>query len=421
MSYIKRHLEDAMRRMEKMFAVLLVSGARQTGKTRLLRELYPHLTYVSLDDAGQYQEAAFNPGGFFNKYSPPLVVDEVQYAPNLFPYIKLIADGVITNGVHAETAAQITGPHKGLFFMSGSQQYLLMKNVSESLVGRIGILNLYGLSRREIFGQSFNKPFLPVDEYYRERKPGAVYQSYDKLWEAIHRGSYPELQNSEIDRESFYSAYVKTYIERDVRQLVNVGDELSFYQFMTAMAARNGQLLNYASIAEDIGLSLPTIKRWTSILLASNVIFLLQPYHTNMLKRAVRTPKLYFLDSGLVCFLSRWNTPEALERGAAAGAVFESYCIAEIIKSYANAGRDPSLYFYRDKEKNEIDLLIHENATLYPVEIKKYTDPRPDDTKAFKCIEKIPGLTRGSGGILCLCDRPLMLGEKDTAIPLGYI
>jgi predicted AAA+ superfamily ATPase len=289
------------------------------------------------------------------------------------------------------------------------------------LAGRIGILNLYGLSRREIARQSFNKPFLPVDGYFQERKAEAEYQKFDQVWAAIHRGCYPELQNPEIDWEIFYSAYVKTYIQRDVRQLVNVGDELSFYQFMIAIAARNGQLLNYASVAADVGVSLPTVKRWVSILQASNIIYLLQPYQTNMLKRAIKTPKLYFLDSGLVCYLSRWTSPETLERGAAAGAIFESYCIAEIIKSYANAGRDPLLYFYRDKEQNEIDVLISENGTLHPIEIKRYADPRKDDTKAFKYLENIPGLKRGPGGILCLCDRPLMLGKQDSAIPLGYV
>jgi len=278
MAYIKRHMEEALKQVEKMFSAVLVTGARQTGKTRLLRELCPYLSYITFDNPVQLNEALYDPGGFFNKYPPPVVVDEIQYAPNLFPYIKMIGDGVVNNGVHAETAGQILGSRKGLFYMSGSQQYALMKNVAESLVGRLGVLNLYGLSRREIAGTEFSTPFLPVDGYFEERKKTVEHQSYTKVWEAIHRGSYPELQNSEIDWEFFYSAYVKTYIERDVRQLVNVGDELSFYQFMTAMAARNGQLLNYDAVAKDIGVSLPTVKRWTSILLTSNIVYLLEPY-----------------------------------------------------------------------------------------------------------------------------------------------
>ncbi|GHV73682.1 ATPase [Spirochaetia bacterium] len=408
--YIKRHLEFAIERAEKMFAALLISGARQTGKTRLLRERYPRLPYVTLDDPVQHQEAVNNPGGFFETHVPPVVVDEIQYAPELFRYIKMIADGV-HDGKRK----------KGLFFMSGSQQYVLMKNVSESLAGRIGILNLLGLSRREIEDIDFRLPFLPSPDYFAERKSSVSGSNSKDIWEAILKGCLPELQNPDTDRELFYSAYVKTYIERDVRQLVNIGDELAFLKFMTAMAARTGQLLNYTSIAQDIGLSVSTIERWVSILRASNIIYLLQPYHTNMLKRAIRTPKLYFLDTGLVCYLSGWNTAMVLERGAAAGAIFETYCIAEIIKSYTNTGREPPLYFYRDKEQHEIDVLIAENGTLYPLEIKKHASPRPEDLHAFRYIEHIPGTIRGPGGLICLYPSLTSLGEKDKVIPLGYV
>jgi predicted AAA+ superfamily ATPase len=409
-------MESAVRHLAKSFAVVLVTGSRQTGKTSLLQELYSALPYVTFDNPVQYNESVADPLGFFGKYVPPAVLDEIQYAPHLFPYIKMMADGVYGKGRYGDRKRR-----KGLFFMSGSQQFVLMKNVSESLAGRIGILNLHGLSRREIAGNVFTKPFLPTKEYFKSRKPSVTNEDHKTIWEAIQRGCLPELQNPKTNREAFYSAYVKTYIERDVRQLANVGDELSFYQFMTAMAARNGQLLNYAAVAQDIGVSLPTIERWTSILRTSNIIFLLQPYHNNILKRALRTPKLYFLDTGLVCYLSGWNTPQVLERGAAAGAIFESYCIAEIIKSYANAGREPALFFYRDKEQNEIDLLIHENGTLYPVEIKKHATPRPEDIKAFRRIEKIPGIIRGPGGLICLYDDLAALSKEDMAIPVGYI
>jgi predicted AAA+ superfamily ATPase len=421
MEYIHRHLETALKRTEKMFAALLVTGSRQTGKTRLLRELYSSLRYITLDNPVQYNEAMTDPDGFFKKYPPPAVLDEIQYAPALFTQIKLIADGIVTNGVHAVTASEISGAHKGLFFMSGSQQYSLMKGVSESLAGRIGIFTLYGLSRREITGINFNEPFLPVEDYFKKRAPLVGRQAYTEVWKNIHRGSYPEMQDEGIDWEAFYSAYVRTYIERDVRQLVNIGDEHAFYQFLIAMAARNGRILNYSSIANDIGLSMPTVKRWTSILLASNIIYLLQPFRNSSLKRSLGTPKLYFLDTGLAAYLSGWNTPEVLERGAEAGHLFESYCIAEILKSYSNAGKEPFLYYYRDKEQHEIDLMIFQNATLYPLEIKKHSSPRPSDIRAFSCLDKIPGIKRGPGGVICLYDQLSLLGKTDRVIPLDYI
>jgi predicted AAA+ superfamily ATPase len=416
MDYIQRHIEEAVKKTGKLFAALLISGSRQVGKTWLLKNLYPKLPYVTLDAPGRLDEALNDPAGFFKKYKPPLVIDEIQYAPSLFRYIKLMADGVYTEGAYTDGQRR-----KGLVFMSGSQQYVLMKNVSETLAGRIGILDLYGLSRREIQGVNFKRPFLPAEAYLKAREKTLITQPYNDIWAAIVRGSLPELQDPQMPWDVFYSAYVRTYIERDVRQLSNVGDGLVFYKFMTAMAARSGQLLNYASVAEDIGVSIPTIDRWTSILQASNLIYLLEPYHTNILKRAVKTPKLYFLDTGLICYLCGWNTPQVLERGASAGPIFESYVISEIIKSYANTGRTPRLYFYRDKEQNEIDLLLYENGTLYPIEIKKHSNPRLDDIKAFKYIENLPGIVRGPGGVISLYEESLMLTKKDKAIPLGYV
>jgi predicted AAA+ superfamily ATPase len=232
----------------------------------------------------------------------------------------------------------------------------------------------------------------------------------------------PAMAAEGMDWQLFYAAYVKTYLERDVRDLAQVGDEVKFLKFMTAAAAMTGQLLNHASLARDAGVSQPTAERWLSVLRASNLVYFLQPYHNNVIKRAVKTPKLYFLDTGLAAYLTRWNTPEVLQHGAMAGAFFESFVVAEILKGYANAGvLDPSLYFYRDKEQTEIDLLIFRDQTLYPLEIKKHADPRAGDVKAFAVLDAIPGVTRGSGGLICLYDRPVPLTGEDTVIPLAYV
>lgn len=311
---------------------------------------------------------------------------------------------------------------KGQFFLSGSRQYQMMRNVSESLAGRIGILNLYGLSLRELYGIDYDLPFCPDRDYLEVRKSSPAPIDYSTVWELIHRGSMPAMAAEGMDWQLFYAAYVRTYLERDVRDLAQVGDEVKFLKFMTAAAAMTGQILNHASLARDAGVSQPTAERWLSVLRASNLVYFLQPYHNNVIKRAVKTPKLYFLDTGLAAYLTRWNTPEVLRHGAMAGAFFESFVVAEILKSYANSGvLDPPLYFYRDKEQNEIDLLLFRDQTLYPIEIKKHADPRAGDVKAFAMLDKIPGVTRGPGGLICLYDRPLPLLGEDSVIPLAYV
>jgi predicted AAA+ superfamily ATPase len=299
----------------------------------------------------------------------------------------------------------------------------MMKNVSESLAGRVGIVNLPGLSLREMAGLAFDQPFRPNSEYFAARKKELIHPPYSEVWKIIQRGSMPGMYGSEdMDWQMFYAAYTKTYIERDVRALTQVGDEIKFLKFMTAVAARTGQLLNLSSIAADTGVSPPTVERWISILQASGVVRLLEPYHNNTIKRAVKNPKLFFLDTGLAAYLTRWNTPEVLQHGAMAGAFFETFVVAEIFKSYLNAGiLEPPLYFYRDKEQNEIDLLIQQGTTLFPLEIKKYADPKPADIAAFAVLDKIPGMQRAPGGLLCMYDKLLPLKNEDMAIPLGYI
>ena len=299
----------------------------------------------------------------------------------------------------------------------------MMKGVSESLAGRIGLLTLLGLSLREMNDTAFDRPFIPTDDYFSERKEQLKAIEYDNVWETIHRGSMPELyENPDFDWRMFYGAYVRTYIERDVRELSDIGDTVKFTKFMVAAAASTGQLLNLASLARDAGISQPTAERWLSILVASNIVYLLSPYSNNITKRAIKTPKLYFLDTGLAAYLTKWNTPDVLKSGAMAGAFFESFVISEIIKSYYNKGiLEPPLYFYRDKDMNEIDLIIEENGTLYPLEMKKHADPTKKDINAFSLLDKIPNIQRGQGGVICLYDRLMTLKGEDKIIPVSYL
>jgi predicted AAA+ superfamily ATPase len=364
--------------------------------------------YVSLDDKMQLLNAAEQSGTFFKDNPPPVFMDEVQYAPNLFPQIKIILD---------------KEKKKGQFFLSGSQQFERMKNVSESLAGRIGILVLPGLSLRELCGVAFREPFLPTEKYFANRVKEKANISYDAVWSVIHRGSYPELcANIEFDWQMFFAAYVKTYIERDVRALAQVGDEVKFMQFMTAAASLTGQLLNKESLARDVGISPLTAERWLSILAASNLIHFLKPYHNNLTKRAVKTPKLYFWDTGLAAYLTRWNTAEVLKNGAMAGAFFETFVIGEIMKSYGNNGiLDLPFYFYRDRDGNEIDLLIETGGVMHPIEIKKHADPSKSDAAKFHILDKIPAVKRGSGGVVCLYDNLVTLSGNDRAIPVNLL
>ncbi|MDR2102086.1 MAG: ATP-binding protein [Treponema sp.] len=412
--YKPRHAEKTLARLAKNFGAVLVTGARQVGKTTLLKEFgkgfSPGLGYVTLDNPLTLNEALSEGSVFFKQHRPPLIIDEMQYAPGLFPYIKMIID---------------TEKAGGLFFMSGSQQFRMMKNVSESLAGRIGMVTLPAFSLREIQGISDDSPFLPEEGYFSRRGQTAVPLSYDELWGLIQRGAMPALNAEgpagEDEWNDFYTTYTKTYIERDVRDLAQVGNERQFMQFLTVAAGRTGQLLNLSSMAQDIGISASTAERWLSILIASHIAYLLRPFSLNISKRMVKTPKLYFSDTALVCFLLGWDNPVPLSRGPMAGALFETLVIGEVIKSYANAGREAPVFFYRDRDGKEIDLLIVRNGVIHPLEIKKHANPGPADIAAFGVTEKIQGYTRGSGGVICACEEPAILKGNDRVIPVSYL
>ena len=406
--YIKRHAEKTVEKLYEMFGAVLVAGPRQVGKTTMLEQITKGINYVSLDDPIVKSGVEEAGGTFFKDNPPPVFVDEIQKAPALFNQIKLILDK--THG-------------KGQFYMCGSQQFRMMKGISETLAGRIGLCTLLGFSLREMHGVKYDMPFIPTDDYLEERKKDVKNIEYNEVWNTIWRGSMPELySNPEYDWRLYYSAYVRTYIERDVRDLSEIGDTVKFTNFMIAAAASTGQLINVTSLARDVGISPTTAERWLSILVASNIVYLLQPYHNNVTKRAVKTPKLYFLDTGLAVYLTKWNSVEVLKNGAMAGAFFESFVISEIVKSYYNAGvSEPPLYFYRDKDMNEIDLVIEENGMLHPIEIKKHADPQKSDYKAFHLLEAIPNVKVGQGGIVCLYDNLISFGEKIKVIPVKYL
>ena len=411
MEYIRRSIEDIVLKSEKTFKSILVTGARQTGKSTVLQKLFPEKKYVPVDDPFIEEQAVEQPEMFMMLNPPPVIYDEVQRAPNLFRYIKIKCD---------------ESDKRGLFCLSGSQPLELMEGVSESLSGRIGIIELSGLSMREIKGDSFNRSFVPTMEYVQERSKSV--KPFDNIWEVIHRGGYPELQNPEVDWSVFYSSYIKTYLERDVRSLSAVQNLDDFRKFMIAVAARTGQMINYANIADEVGKDQSTIKRWLSVLEASGIIYLLEPFSSSVLKRAIKTPKVYFRDTGLAAYLTRWLTPETLANGAMSGAFFETFVISEILKSYSNRGIDyrycVSYYRGRDKKKtseNEIDLIIEENGTLYPVEIKRSSKVTADQTSAFSVLDGIPDKKSGMGAVICMCPQPGVLRENILQLPVWYI
>jgi predicted AAA+ superfamily ATPase len=405
--YLHRHIEGALLRRAAQKGAVVLTGSRQVGKTTLIENLVPQATKVTLDNTFLKESAISEPNSFLELYQTPLFIDEVQYAPQLFPYIKMALD---------------TSKRKGEYFLTGSQNFALMRDVSESLAGRAGILELYGLSLREIFEEEPSEPFIPNSEHIKSRIPCKHAVNAQKLWQIIHRGSLPELVlNSGYDWEDYYSDYVKTYIERDIRSLAQVASESDFLRFMTVCAAMTGQMLNLASLARDVGISQPTAKRWLSLLRTSNLIYLLRPYSNNAINRAVKTPKLHFLDSGLAAYLTRWLTAETLRAGAMKGHFFESFVLAEIIKSYANNGKEADLYFLRDGNGNEIDLLIHRDNTLYPIEIKAGSEPSVADTRAFSLLKRIPGITIGEGAVICMAKEILPLTKDVYVLPLWAI
>ncbi len=400
MIYIKRHAENTIIKISNMFKVVLIIGAPRIGKTSILKNLYPHISYINLNNS------------FIENLEDniPIILDNLQYKPNIFRDIKLICD---------------KNNNKGLYFLSGYHPLGLMNIVSDSLAGRIAIIELTPLSLREIMNDSFDIPFLPTMEYVLERKK--TVNKPENIWNIIHKGGYPELYSSNIEWNIFYGNYIRTYIERDVRTLSNVQDLETFRKFMIACAYRTGQMLNYSNIADEIGKDAKTVKNWISILEASGIIYILEPYHSNTLKRVIKTPKIYFKDTGLVAYLTRWLTPETLANGAMSGSVFETFVISEILKSYSNLGLDYRYFvsYYRGKDKSkkesEIDFIIEQDGILYPIEVKQSNKVSADMTSAFQVLDNIPGKERGMGAVICMCPAVGSLRDNILQIPVWYI
>ena len=408
--YITRHMEKPVMELNEQYPVLLLTGPRQVGKTTMLEHLIEvegkGRKKVSLDDLTLRELAKTDPKMFFQLYQPPLLIDEVQYAPELFPYIKIMVD---------------ERHQPGDFWLTGSQLFKMMEGVQESLAGRVALLHLSPLSQSEIMKRPPEPPFSLELPLLSERQNGRQMLNTPKVFQRIHQGGMPALVTGTYSNASiFYSSYIDTYMERDVRRLSNDIDSLKFLRFLRSVAARTSQQVNYKGSADDAEIDQTTAKNWLHVLEALGIIFLLEPYSNNVLKRTVSTPKLYFYDSGIVCYLTRWSSPETAMEGAMSGALLENYTVAEIIKTYQNAGQEPFLYYYRDKDAREIDLILERDGKLFPIEIKKMASPPKKLTKVFDLIDKSP-LQRGTGAILCMADQLGAFDQNNLIVPISLI
>jgi uncharacterized protein len=405
--YFKRTLENSIKKASESFPVVLVTGARQVGKTTVLKACEKDdRNYVTLDNPLLREFAKSDPELFLERYSTPLLIDEIQYAPELLPYIKMIVD---------------EKQEKGLFWLTGSQQFHLMKNVGESLAGRVAILNLLGFSQNEKLEKPERPGFIPNAEYFKVVRNDSAKLTLNEVYEMIYKGSYPAMNiAANTDWEMFYSSYLQTYIERDIRDLKAISDEQLFLKFIKIVASRTAQVLNYSDFANATGVSVPTIKSWISLLVTSGIIYLLEPYYNNISSRSIKSPKLYFFDTGLCAYLTSWSSAKVLEAGAMSGAFFETYVVSEIIKSYWHNGKRAPMYYYRDKDKKEIDLLIEYSGVLHPIEIKKTSKPDKAIIKQFDILNN-KNINRGEGGIICLSSEFIPLSKKDYIIPISYV
>ena len=397
--YYKRTLAASLRQATEFFKVVLLTGPRQVGKTTLFEHIRESgRTHVSLDDMDALMMAQEDPSHFFERFPPPVLIDEVQKAPGLFPYIKAIVD---------------TSKKKGQFWLTGSQQFHLMKNVSESLAGRVAILDLQGFSQSEKTKDATRPAFSPDIPLRTKRKAWTTQETFNVLV----KGSFPQLFDG-TPPALFYSAYVRTYVERDVREIINIANENAFVKFLKVMAGRTAQILNYNNVASDINVSVNTVKSWVSVLETSGLIYLLAPYSRNVTKRAIKTPKMYFLDTGLCCYLTGITTGELAMRHPMSGALFETYVVSEILKSYWHNGERPFAYFYRDTSGKEIDMILDRDGALWPIEIKQTATPHPTMAGAFPVLADAP---RGKGALICTAGKLISMGNDVNVIPASYI
>jgi len=410
--YYQRIAEQTIIKISKTFPVVLVTGPRQVGKTTLLTKIAEkNRMIVSLDNPTIRGLAKEDPELFLQRYKPPVLIDEVQYAPELFIYIKMYVDQHKNNGD---------------FWLTGSQAFHMMEDITESLAGRVGIVRLNGLSNAEI-QQAFHEEFVVDMRHLIQRKESSKPMDAIEVFDRIYKGSMPRLyENPEVDQEQYYESYIETYITRDIKELTKVSDEMLFLNFVRAVAARTASNVNFTELADEVGISAPTAKQWLSLLVTSGLVLLIQPFSNNALHRIVKTPRMYFMDTGLCAYLTGWNSPEVLERGAMNGAFFETWVVAEIYKSYTNMGKKPPLYFYRDSNNKEIDLLLYQNGTLYPIEIKKAAQPK-NATKNFSVLKKFADkensqkVFAGNGAVICLASDVIPIDRRNCYVPAWVI
>lgn len=409
MNYIPRAMEETFKRLTKEFPAVLLTGPRQIGKTTMLEKLMNeennNREYVTLDDLTEREIAKNDPKMFFQIHKPPVFIDEIQYAPELFSYIKIHIDKHRTSGD---------------FWLTGSQIFKLMKGVQESLAGRVCLLNMSYMSQSEIYGIPTVPFTLEIDKLTSRSKEAAAIDT-PELYRRIFNGGMPALASGQyIDRRAVYSSYISTYIDRDVRELSGTIDSLKFMNFITAAAALTGQMINYKTIAEIADIDQVKAKDWLNILETLGIIFYLHPYSNNVLKRTVTKPKLYFADTGLVTYLTKWSDSETLMHGAMNGAILENFAVSEIIKSYNNCGIEPYIYYYRDRDTKEIDIIMESDGKLFPVEIKKTATPPSQLVRVFNIIDKSP-LVRGTGAVLCTSDRLSAFNSENLIVPIWLI
>ncbi len=406
MNYIKRDMENLIAELAKEYSCILITGPRQVGKSTMLEHIDEKRNRVTLDDLQERNLARTDPEMFLKLHKAPVLIDEVQYAPELFSYIKIAIDN---------------GAAPGSYWLTGSQSYRLMSLAKESLAGRIAILNLTSLSQHELYGDGSLVPFDIQLDNIQARAEQYKSADLESIFQRIWDGGLPGLASGKFtNRDIYYSSYLQTYISRDVKEETVVKDDVKFVDFIRAVACRIGQELNIHSVALDVDISDDTAKRWLGLLEKSEVVYFLHPYSNNLLKRVVKTPKVYFFDTGLVCYLTRYSNAEILQNSAINGAILENYIVNEIRKSYLNVGKEPFMYYYRDKEQREIDLILESNGELHLIEIKKSSNPTPSMIKNFDILKKSNVKVR-QGAIICMKENISALDKNTLVIPVWCI